>query len=122
MSNLVKIILFVAFAIFAVGFIWAIVVAVKKPNETTPTANKPATEQTAATPDPAPAAPAPTAPQVTPAPATAPKKVSKPARHTQTRWYVTYETDTSASALSGNAWANAGVDQYGNAYAEAHVR
>ncbi len=122
MSNLVKIILFVAFAIFAVGFIWAIVVAVKKPNETTQTANKPATEQTAATPAPAPAAPAPTAPQVTPAPATAPKKVSKPVRRTQTRWYVTYETDTSASASSGNAWANAGVDQYGNAYAEAHVR
>lgn len=118
MSNLVKIILFVAFAIFAVGFIWAIVVAVKKPDEVATTTDKPATEQPAAAP--APAVPAPT---VTPPPAAAPapSKKTTAARRTQTRWYVTYDSTTSSTATSGNAWANAGVDQNGNAYAEAHA-
>jgi hypothetical protein len=121
MSNLVKIILFVAFAIFAVGFIWAIVVAVKKPKETAKTTDKPATEQQVAAPTPAPANPAPVvAPQPTVAPAPNRSKTTT-TRRNQTRWYVTYESDNSAVATSGNAWANAGIDANGNAYAEAHA-
>lgn len=121
MSNLVKVILFVAFAIFAIGFIWAIVVAVKKPDQVADNGTK--TEQSpAATPAPAPVPqPAPAiAPQPTPA-STQPAKRTPTKRttrqYTTTTWY-----ETSVSSTSGTAWASAGVDQYGNAYAEAHAR
>lgn len=123
MSNLVKIILFVAFAIFAIGFIWAIVVAVKRPNETVKVEPAPTvTQAPAPTPSPTPA-PAPT-PTVAPTPPN-----NEPAaqnRRTVTRRYITeytYTTNTRSSfADAGNGtWARAGVDANGNAYAEAHA-
>jgi len=125
MSNLVKIVLFVAFAVFAIGFIWAIVTAVKKPNNTAKTDPKPTTSQTTPAPTPAPAP----APQVAAALAPTPP-ASKPIASSQKRRIVTgryiiwteMTSSGDAFANAGNGtWARAGVDANGNAYAEAHA-
>lgn len=116
MSKLVRIILFAALAIFIIGFIWAIVAAIRKPDtpNTPPTNNQPTVNQ-----------PAPETPQTQPAPSTpapaeepksAPSRTGRTApRHAQPTEPVENE-DNDASA-----WANAWVDEKGNSFAEAHA-
>lgn len=123
MSNLVKVILFVAFAIFVVGFVWAIVVAVKRPKETASTPTPaPQVNQTVPTPSPA---PAPTVTPVPVSPAPTAKQSSAPARRTTrqytTRTYIIESSHGTFANTNSGAWAHAGVDANGNAYAEAHA-
>lgn len=122
MSKLVKIILGIAFAVFVIGFVWAIVVAVRKPdtvvNKPDDKKGGPVAQAPGSTPvnlTPAPAAPATAAPSQ-PAERSTTRRYSAPAQSTETA------TDaSSATASAGDAWANAGIDQYGNAFAEAYA-
>lgn len=125
MSNLVKIILAVALAIFVVGFIWAIVVAVKRPDETPVVENNPPkveTPVTTAEPLPDPIEETDVQPEVVEKPVTRYYPQPTRPRTTTTRQttIVEHEIATDASA-EGDAWARSGVDENGNAYAEAHA-
>ncbi len=128
MSKLVRTILLIAFAIFAIGFIWAIVVAIKKPNTVVKKPLTTSTSQTTPAPTPTPtliATPIVTAP---PAPVAAPTPTPSPVRRTTTTRrtvITTYHTSTGTDQTHADAgdgtWARAGVDANGNAYAEAHA-
>jgi hypothetical protein len=123
MSNLVKIILVVAFAIFVVGFIWAIVAAIKRGDDVakTPSDSAPAIEQPAPRLNPTPEQPAAVTPTNNDDKGAPPKP--QPRRATTVR-----QGQPSASherqdvhTDAGNAWASAGIDEFGNAYAEAYA-
>ncbi|QQG49629.1 MAG: hypothetical protein HZB70_02400 [Candidatus Berkelbacteria bacterium] len=124
MTNVVKVILAIAFAIFVVGFVWAIAVAIKRPNEIVKKTDDKKVEQAIPAPTPTlQVTPTPPAPQKPAKPATPKRRQAKPASRSaviadQAVVTISYETRATADA---NAWATAGVDQYGNAYAEAYA-
>lgn len=124
MSNLVKLVLGVAFAIFVIGFIWAIVIAVKRPNQIVKKPVEKKTEQVAPAPSVTPPAVQPNQVPVAEARNNTPKKpAARPARRpiTTTKEIITITSEEVRASAGSDAWATAGVDQYGNAYAEAHA-
>lgn len=116
MSKTVRIILSIAFAIFVVGIVWAIVATRNNKKDATPeTANTPTLVGTPSSTT----APAVTTPATTPAPATT---ASKPATKKVTPKYrVVFVEETTSDESSASAWASAGANSDGSAWADAHA-
>jgi hypothetical protein len=124
MSSAVKIILVAAFAVFVIGFIWAIVTAVKRPETKTHVAKDEITEPVAPAPvvgeEPAPVAEAPAGEPSKSGSASTPAPKQRLVTITKYVTVTTYQSSFSHSS-AGGAWASAGVDASGNAWAEAYA-
>ncbi|MEK7202100.1 MAG: hypothetical protein AAB669_01010 [Patescibacteria group bacterium] len=115
MSKTVRIILSIAFAIFVAGIVWAIVATRNNKKDATPeTANTPTLVGTPSST----ATPAVTTPATTPAPAT---PASKPATKKVTPRYRVVFVEETTDEVSASAWASAGTNTDGSAWAEAHA-
>lgn len=115
MSKTVRIILSIAFAIFVVGIVWAIVATRNNKKDTTPkTANTPVLVGTPSSTT----APAVTTPATTPAPSTT---ASKPAtKRVKPKYRVVFVEETT-NEVSASAWASAGANSDGSAWAYAEA-